>query len=132
MDRSIKAGIYGFILAVVINLFSPTNLDFVPFFVAALIVIFVFSVDTLKEGLVASLMTYFFSYMTLQTVVAAIYYYSNEPYPAFTFDVYSVLSPVVLAVTAVIAAYVGVWLAKKRKPQQQTTLPIIQPPSLPT
>jgi len=130
MDRSIKAGIYGFILAVVINLFSPTYLDFVPSFAAAILVIFIFGVDTFKEGLVSAFMTYFFTIEVLNTLVGAIYYYSNEQYPAITFDVYSVLSPIVSAVTAVIAAYVGVWLAKKRKPQQ-TTLPIVQPPSLP-
>ena len=130
MDRSIKAGIYGFILAVVINLFSPTYLDFVPSFVAAILVIFIFDIDTFKEGLVSAFMTYFFTIEAVNALVGAVYYYSNEPYPAFTFDAYSVVSPIVAAVTAVIAAYVGVWLAKKRRPQQ-TTLPIVQPPSAP-
>lgn len=130
MDRSIKAGVVGFILAVVVNLFSPVYLDFVPSFVAAILVIFIFGVDKFKEGLVAAFMTYIFTNGILGTLFLAILYYVNEPYPAFTVDVYSVVSPILSAVTAVIAAYVGVWLAKMKKPQQ-TTLPIVQPPPQP-
>jgi uncharacterized membrane protein YfcA len=99
--------------------------------VVSILVIFIFGLDTLKEGLVASFMTYLFTIGITSTVAGAIYYYANEQY-VLTFDVYTVVSPILTAMTAVIAAYVGVWLAKKRKPQQQTTLPIIQPPPRPT
>lgn len=36
MDRSMKAGASGFLLAVVINLFSPVYLDFIPVIFAAI------------------------------------------------------------------------------------------------
>ena len=42
MDQSIKAGVYGFLLAVVINLFSPIYLDFIPSFLVAILAIYIF------------------------------------------------------------------------------------------
>jgi hypothetical protein len=42
MDRSIKAGVSGFLLAVVINLLSPIYLYFIPSFLVVILVIYVF------------------------------------------------------------------------------------------
>ena len=61
MDRSIKAGVSGFLLAVVINLFSPIYLDFVPSFLVAILAIYIFRLGALKDGLVAAFMTYILS-----------------------------------------------------------------------
>jgi uncharacterized membrane protein len=129
MDQSIKAGVYGFLLAVVINLFSPIYLDFVPSFLVAVLVIYIFRLGALKDGLVAAFMTYIFTDGILGTIVLATSYFANEPYPSFNIDVWIMLSPVVQAVTAVIAGYIGVRLAQKRKPAQE--LPLSPPPQLP-
>jgi hypothetical protein len=129
MDRSIKAGVSGFLLAVVINLFSPIYLDFVPSFLVAILAIYIFRLGALKDGLVAAFMTYIFSNGILGTIVLATSYFANEPYPSFNVDVWTMFSPIVSAVTAVIAGYIGVWLAQKRKPAQE--LPLSPPPQLP-
>jgi hypothetical protein len=131
MDRSIKAGVYGFLLAVVINLFLPVSLpmylSFVPSFLVAILAIYVFRLETLKDGLVAAFMTYIFTDGILDTIGLAIWY--NKLYPSFNVDVLTMLSPIVSAVTAVIAGYIGIRLAQKRKPAQE--LPPPPPPQLP-
>ena len=129
MDRSIKAGVSGFLLAVVINLFSPIYLDFVPSFLVAILAIYIFRLGTLKDGLVAAFMTYILSDGILGTISLAMLYLANEPYPSFNVDVWTMFSPIVSAVTAVIAGYIGVRLAQKRKPARE--LPLSPPPQLP-
>ena len=132
MDRSIKAGVSGFLLAVVINLFSLFSsiyLDFVPSFLVAILVIYVFRLGTLKEGLVAAFMTYIFCDGILNTLGLASYYFANESIPSFNVDVWTMFSPIVSAVTAVIAGYIGVRLAQKGKPARE--LPPSPPPQLP-
>ena len=129
MDQSIKAGVSGFLLAVVINLLSPVYLYFVPSFLVAILVIYVFRLGTLKDGLVAAFMTYIFTDGILGTIVLAMSYFANEPYPSFNVDVWTMLSPIVSAVTAVIAGYIGVRLAQKGKPARE--LPPSPPPQLP-
>jgi uncharacterized membrane protein YdcZ (DUF606 family) len=129
MDRSIKAGVCGFLLAVVINLFSPIYLDFVPSFLVAILAIYIFRLGALKDGLVTAFMTYIFTDGILGTIVLATSYFANQPYGPFNIDVWTMFSPIVSAVTAVIAGYIGVWLAQKRKPAQELPAPI--PPQLP-
>ena len=129
MDRSIKAGVSGFLLAVVINLLSPVYLYFIPSFLVAILVIYVFRLGTLKEGLVAAFMTYIFCDGILNTLGSTTYYFANESIPSFDVDVWTMLSPIVSAVTAVIAGYIGVRLAQKRKPARE--LPPSLPPQLP-
>ena len=129
MDRSIKAGVYGFLLAVVINLFSPIYLDFIPSFLVAILAIYIFRLGALKDGLVAAFMTYIFTDGILGTITLATSYFANQPYGPFNIDVWTMFSPIVSAVTAVIAGYIGVWLAQKRKPAQELPAPI--PPQLP-
>jgi uncharacterized membrane protein YfcA len=126
MDQSIKAGVYGFLLALVIDAFSPIYLYFIPSFLVAIFVIFVFRLGTLKDGLVATFMTYLFSDGVFGTIVLATYYFENEPYPSYNVDVLTALYPMVSAATAVIAGYIGVWLAQKRKPPQEFPTPIPQ------
>jgi hypothetical protein len=116
MDRSIRAGIYGFLLAFVINLFSPVYLYFVPSLLAAILVVYVFRLGTLKEGLVAAFMTYIFNDAILNTISLAVFYSENKPYPSINVNAWIMFYPLVSAATAVIAAYVGVWVTKRRKP----------------
>jgi hypothetical protein len=119
MDSSIKAGVSGFLLAIVINVLSPVYLDLIPSFLAAIVAIYVFRLGTLKDGLVAAFMTYIFNDGILGTITLATLYFTNESYPSFNIDVWTMLSPAVSAVTAVIAAYVGVRVAKIGKPPRE-------------
>jgi hypothetical protein len=119
MDPSMKAGISGFLLAVVINLFSPVYLDLIPSFLAAILAIYFFRLGTLKDGLVAAFMTYIFADGILGTIGLATLYFASEPYPSFNVDIWTMFSPIVSAVTAAIAGYIGVWLARKRKPARE-------------
>jgi len=133
MDRSIRAGISGFTLAIIINLFLPISLGFffvfIPSFLAAIIAIYISRLETLRDGLVAAFMTYIFNDGILGTISLATLYVANEPYPSFDIDVLTIFSPIVSAVTSVIAAYVGVRLAKMMKPARE--LPPSLPPPLP-
>jgi hypothetical protein len=135
MDRCISAGIFGFLLAVTINLLSLLSgvyLYFVPSFLAAIIAIYTFRLETLREGLVASFMTYIFNDGILSTISLTTFYFANEQYPAFTVDVWTMISPIVSAVSAMVAAYLGMLFAQARKPVQELP-PIVQsqvpPPS---
>jgi hypothetical protein len=134
MDQSIKAGVVGFSLAVIINLFLPislpTYLQFAPSFVAAIIAIFIFKVATFKNGLVATLITYFFNDAILNTINLAVYYSENKQY-TLTVDASAVLSPVIEAATAIIATYIGTRLIQGMKPPKESLSPLtLRPPSL--
>jgi pheromone shutdown protein TraB len=130
MDPSIKAGVSGFLLAIVINLLSPVYLDLVPSFLVAILVIYIFRLGTLKDGLVAAFMTYIFTDGILSTIALAMSYFANELYPSFNVDIWTMLSPMVSAATAVIAGYIGIQLAQKRRRPQELP-PLIPPQSSP-
>ena len=129
MDRSINAGIIGIVLTVFLSFSIPVGppLDFIPSFVVVIFVIYIFRLMTLKDGLIASLMTYLFDICIISAVSYASYY--NEQFPGFLANVYWVLDPLIFAVSALVAAYIGVWLARRRAapaqktPQQSTDIP---------
>ena len=130
MNPSIKAGISGFLVAIVINLFSPVYLDFVPSFLAAILVIFVYGLDTFRDGLVAAFMTYIFNEGILGTLSLATFYVTNESYPSFNVDIFTVFYPIVNAVSAFIAGYVGIMLVHKMKPTRELPSPPPLPPPM--
>ena len=127
MDLAIKAGIFGFIIAVVINISLPVDLYFLPQFVASMIAIYMFDLRTTKDGLLAAFMTYLFSIGILGSVSLALYLFSNEPVN-LTVDAWMVLNQIVTPLTALPAALAGVWLAKTRRPTARTPPP---PPPIP-
>jgi len=128
MDRSIKAGVSGFLLAVVINLFSPVYLDFIPSFLAAIFAIYIFRLGVLRDGLVAAFITYIFNDGILGTIDLATLYLANEPY-TLPIDIWTMFSPIVTSITALIAGYIGVWLVQKMKLARE--LPPSLPPQIP-
>lgn len=124
MDRSIGAGILGIVLATIINIsiiISPP-LDWLPTFIIVIIVIFVYRLGTVKDGLIAAFMTYIFSQAIIDTLVIADYYTSNRTY-TLTITAYLLPDPIITAISALIAAYTGVWLARKRTPPPLKTQP---------
>ncbi len=127
MDQSIKAGVLGSLLAVIINLFSPIYLYFIPSFLAALFAIYIFRLVALRDGLVAAFMTYIFNEGILGTITLAAFYWANEPYPSFNIDTWMVFSPIVTSITALIAGYIGVQIVQKTKPTQELPPPPLQP-----
>jgi hypothetical protein len=132
MDRSIKAGIAGLALAVIINLTIslPLYLEFVPSFLAAIIAIFIFKVGTFKDGLVATLITYFFNDQILNSIGLALYYVEKKQY-ILTVDTSAVFSSVIEALTAIVAAYVAVRVVQGMKPKKESLSPLtLRPPSL--
>jgi len=131
MNRSIQAGVSGFLLAVIINLFLPADLGFfafIPSFLAAIFTIYIFRLEALRDGLVAAFMTYIFSEGILSTIGLATYYVANETYE-LTPDIWIVFYPIVSSITALIAGYIGVRLVQKMKPARE--LPPSLPPPLP-
>jgi hypothetical protein len=135
MDQSIKAGIIGIILAVIINItiYIPPPLDWIPTFTVALFVIIIYRLNTIKDALIATFMTYIFNQGILSTLILATYYASNEPNQTITIDPYLILSPILTAISSIIAAYIGVTITKKRKPPQKTQpQPTDIPPELQT
>jgi hypothetical protein len=128
MDRCIRAGIYGALIAFSLSVVSPVYLYFFPSFLAAIFAIYVSRLVTLREGLVASFMTYVFSEGIMNVIVAATFYMTSEPY-TLIIDIWIVLSPLASAFSALIAGYVGVWIVQKIKPARE--LPPSLPPPLP-
>jgi len=122
MDRCIIAGISGALLSLLINLF--VYLYFIPSFVAAILFIYSSRLLTLREGLVASFMTFIFSDAILNTYAAATYYLTNTPY-TLTIDIWIVLTTFISPFFAVLAGYIGYRLASRLKPTRE------MPPSLP-
>ena len=132
MDRSIKAGIAGLALAVIINLTIslPLYLEFVPSFLAAIIAIFIFKIGTFKDGLVTTLITYFFNDQILNSIALALYYMEKKQY-TLTVDTSAVFSSIIEAATAIIAAYIGARVVQGRKPKEESLSPLtLRPPSL--
>ena len=131
MDRSIRAGISGFLLALTINFLTSGLLYFIPSFLAAILIIYLYRIETLKDGLVAAFMTYIFNDGILSTIGLATYYFENTPYEV-SVDIWLVLYPIANAVTAMIAGYVGIWLVHKMKPTRELPpLPPLPPPMQP-
>jgi hypothetical protein len=129
MDRSIRAGISGFFLAIIINLFTSGLLYFIPSFLAAMLIIYIYRLETLKDGFVAAFMTYIFNDGILSTIGLATYYFENMPYEV-SIDIWLVLYPIANAVTAMIAGYVGIWLVHKIKPARERPPPPPLPPPI--
>jgi hypothetical protein len=122
MDRAVQAGIYGFILGVIINLFLAQFLGLFAFilsFLAAIFVIYIFRLETLREGLVAAFMTYIFTDGILGTMSLLLLYLENKPYPAFNVDIFTIFYPIASSISAFIAGYVGVRSAPKKKQTQE-------------
>jgi hypothetical protein len=128
MDQSIKAGIFGVIVVIFIDSLSPINLDFILPFLAAILAIYIYRLVTLKDGLVAAFMTYIISYGILSTIALATFYLEKQPY-TLSVDIWIVFDPIVTAITALIAGYIGVWLVQKRKRTREAPQPL--PPQLP-
>ena len=89
-------------------------------FIVAIFVVSVFRLETLKDGLVATFMIYIFNEGILNTVGLALLYFSNEPYPMITIDSWLILSPIISAISTLVAGYIGIWLAKTRKPAPES------------
>jgi len=114
MDQSIKVGIVGTVLAVIVNLANPLYLSFLPTFIIATIVIFIYRLGRLKDGLIAAFIIYIFDEGILTTLYLALLYAANQPYPAVAIDPTMVISPILSTISAVMAAVIGAWLARKR------------------
>ena len=123
MDRSIRAGITGLSIALLINLFSPVDLVFVPSFLASILAIYILRVVTFREGLITSLLTYAFNGGVLGTLSLATLYFENKPY-TLTVDVLTVFLPLASSITALIATYIGVQLVQRTKPSREMPPPI--------
>lgn len=129
MDQSIKAGVFGFSLVVIIDfLLSPIYLDFVLPFLVAILAVYVFRLETFKDGLVASFMTYILSDGILSTIGLATFYSANKLY-TLSVDLWTVFSPIVTSITALIAGYIGVLLVQKTRRSRELPAPL--PPQLP-
>jgi len=134
MDRCIRAGIFGFVLAVIVDIFLPPEpsyvnfyLNFVPQFLISLLVIYTFRLKAFKDGLVAAFMTYILSYGIIETLGYALLYSENNIKQSITIDAGVIAVPIIWASTAMLAGYVGVWIARTRQPpptrEVQPTIP---------
>jgi pheromone shutdown protein TraB len=129
MDQSIKAGAFGVSLVVIIDVLSPIYLDFVLPFLAAILAVYIFRLETFKDGLVASFMTYILSDGILSTIGLATFYAANKQY-TLSVDLWTVFNPIVTSITALIAGYIGVLLVQKTR-RESRELPAPLPPQLP-
>lgn len=127
MDQTIKAGISGVIIAVVINSLSPDYLYFLPQFIASIIAIYIYGIKTFKDGLLATFTTYLFTEWVVGVIVVAGLFATNEPYN-LTVDTSVLFDQISTTLTALLAGPIGVMLAKKR-PEKTTPPP--PPPALP-
>jgi len=126
MDRCISAGISGALLSIFVNLF--VGLYFIPSFIAAILFIYAARLQTLREGLVTSFMTFIFSDAILNTIVALSFYLTGETY-SLTIDIWIVLATILSPFFAVLAGYIGVRLVGTLKPTRE--MPQSLPPPLP-
>jgi len=113
MERSIRAGILGSIISIIITLFTPYYLFFLPSFFASIIAIYFSRLTEMRDCLLVAFMTYFISSAVNNAVVAALFYAS--PYSVII-DLSIVVAPLLDIVTAFLAAYIGVRIAQRAKP----------------
>ena len=129
MDRSIRVGVSGFLMALTINFLTSGLLYFIPSFLASIFVIYLYRIETVKDGLITAFMTYIFNDGVLGAIVLATYYFENMPYTLYV-DIWLIFYPVANAVTALIAGYVGIWFVHKMKQERVLPPPPPIPPSM--
>jgi len=112
--RSLKAGVYGVLFSLSVNLFSPIYVYFLPSFLAVILVMYLFRVGTLKDGLITAYTTYIASDSILSTLGLALLFSENGSY-VWGGTIWDVFLPIVNLLSALIAAYVGVLIVRKRK-----------------
>jgi len=95
---------------------------FVPSFAVVILVIYVFGLASVKEGLLVAFMTYVFSDGITGTIILTDLYLSGKPY-AFDIDPYILVLQLIYPLTAAIAGYVGVKLVQKLRPPTKETQP---------
>lgn len=119
MERSIRAGIIGFIASVFITVFVgvlvPYDPYFLPSFFASILAIYISRLTEIRDGLVAALMTYFISGAIIDAIVAASFYASGELY-TLVIDISIVVFPLANVISAFLAAYIGVRISQRAKP----------------
>lgn len=113
----------GFIISIVITVLMPYDLYFLPSFIASILVIYMFRLTVMKDGLLAAFMTYFFAGAASETIVAALYY-ATDPEYSLTIDISIVVFPIINIITAVIAAYIAVRFAQRAKPAPEIPQPL--------
>ena len=111
--KILQAGVFGAFLSMTIQFFLPFDFDFyfIPTFVSALIVTYIFRMKRLDEAIGTSVTVYLFAHGMLLTVFIATLYSQNIPLnQAYSSRVPSLIDVVLYAaepVTAVIAGYIG-------------------------
>lgn len=133
MDKLIKAGIAGFVIAVVVDLFSPVDLLFVPPFVASMIAIYFFELKAVKDAVLVALIIYIFSDWVWGSLGVIALLVSKQSI-TYTVDIWITLNQVLGPITALLAGLAGSELAEKgRRPTTLSHLPptVPVPPATP-
>ena len=131
METYLKAGIYGVVLSIAVNLLMLTfGLGgFPPFlsaFIAVIAIIFFYKIENVKEALVVSLMSYFFSNSFFSAFLYGLLYIETLTEPVMVEIQFSVLDLIDLIFTpiiTIIAAYLGVYIVRIQKiPEEEAVL----------
>lgn len=120
MDEITKAGIAGFVIAVVIDIFSPLDLLFVPPFVASIIAIYFFELKTVKHAVLVAFIIYIFPDWMWGSIGVVALLISGVSI-TYTVDIWLTLNQVLAPITALLAGLVGAELAERKR--RATTLP---------
>jgi len=115
--RYVIIGLAGAFLSVMISSFSSTaniNLYFIPSFISSIFIIYIYRVNDFKEALIAAFTVYLFADGILGTLVLGQYYVMHGEI-GFTVEFLDVLLYPFNAISAFIAAYVGIRLSPKRR-----------------
>lgn len=133
MTPIFKAGICGFIIALVIIFFSPVNTYFLPYLVAPLIAIYAFGLKDAKDGMLVAFAIYIFTEWILGSLNLVGLLISNETI-SFTADVPIVVNQILTTLFVLLAGLAGSELASKRRAATTfapTPVPVPPLPSVP-
>lgn len=113
--RYLVIGLVGAFLSVMISSFTSTaniNMYFIPSFVSSIFIIYIYKVNDFREALIAAFMVYLFADGILGTLVLGQYYWMHEEI-GFTPEFLDVLLYPFTAISAFVAAYIGIRLRPK-------------------
>ncbi len=128
MDEITKAGIAGFVIAVVIDIFSPLDLLFFPPFVASIIAIYFFELKTVKHAVLVAFIIYIFPDWMWGSIGVVALLISGVSI-TYTVDIWLTLNQVLAPITALLAGLVGAELAERKRrantlPRLPSTIPV--------
>jgi len=119
--RDVSIGIFGAFLSAMILLLSPPriNLYFIPSFLSAILVIYLYRINDIRDALIVAFSVYLFTNGILGAAILGSLYLQGMPYNTdWIPQLYDVILYTFEPISAFIAGYIGVKVSPARKEEK--------------